>query len=91
MPLGIFNDVTFRVKKVQVDSGDTILLMSDGFAERFNPRNEIIGFEETVKIFGEVAMRSPRAIIDHLVKTGDSWAAGQPQNDDITFVVLKVK
>jgi serine phosphatase RsbU (regulator of sigma subunit) len=39
----------------------------------------------------EVASRHPREIIDHFVRAGDRWADGTPQNDDITFVVLKVK
>jgi len=29
--------------------------------------------------------------IEHFVRAGDRWANGRPQNDDITFVVLKVK
>lgn len=91
MPLGIFTDVYFRTKKTTVKSGDTIMLMSDGFAERFDPESEIIGFEKTKKIFNEVAGEHPDTIIDHFVKTGDRWAAGRAQNDDITFVVLKVK
>ena len=33
----------------------------------------------------------PREIIEHFVSAGDHWANGRPQDDDITFVVLKVK
>ncbi len=30
-------------------------------------------------------------IVDALVKSGDNWSNGTPQNDDVTLVVLKVK
>jgi hypothetical protein len=30
-------------------------------------------------------------IIEHLVNVGEAWADGRAQDDDVTFVVLKVK
>jgi len=30
-------------------------------------------------------------IIEHFVNVGDEWSNGRPQDDDVTFVVLKVK
>ncbi len=39
----------------------------------------------------EAAARSSHEIIEHFVKAGESWANGRPQDDDMTFVVLKVK
>ena len=39
----------------------------------------------------DIAHASPREIIDHFVRAGDAWASGRPQDDDVTFVVLKVK
>ncbi len=91
LPLGFSGDVTFGIEKTELEPGDTVMLMSDGFPERFDPHNEIIGFEKTAQIFGEVADNNPDVIIDHFVKTGDTWAGGRAQNDDITFVVLKIK
>ena len=91
MPLGIFNEVSFQMETTEIKSGDTILLMSDGFAERFNEKKDIIGFDKTTEIFKDVAHRSPDEIIKHFVSTGDKWAKGESQNDDITFVVIKIK
>lgn len=91
MPLGIFNNVSFQMETTEVKRGDTILLMSDGFAERFNEKKDIIGFDETNEIFKDVADKTPDEIITHLVSMADKWANGEPQNDDITFVVIKVK
>ncbi len=39
----------------------------------------------------EVAKASPQEIIEHFVRTGERWAGARPQDDDMTFVVLKIK
>ena len=36
-------------------------------------------------------MQIPDEIIAHLNEAGERWSNGRPQDDDITFVVLKVK
>ncbi len=43
------------------------------------------------EIFKEAADRSADEIITHLNEAGERWSNGRPQDDDITFVVLKVK
>jgi serine phosphatase RsbU (regulator of sigma subunit) len=44
----------------------------------------------SVLIFAEVAEQSPHEIIAYLIKAGETWANGRPQDDDVTFVVMKV-
>jgi serine phosphatase RsbU (regulator of sigma subunit) len=39
----------------------------------------------------EIAILPPQEIIDIFVKIGDKWAGGRPQDDDVTFVVLKAR
>lgn len=91
LPLGGISNLTYRTLDFQLDEGDTILLMSDGFPERFNGHSEIIGYEKARDVLRSVAGQSPRKIIRHFVRIGDTWANHRPLNDDITFVVLKVK
>jgi len=37
------------------------------------------------------AANSPAEIIEHLKKAGEAWANGRAQEDDVTFVVVKIK
>ena len=67
------------------------LLMSDGFPEMFNNRDETIRYARAHEIFQSVGDRSPQEIIERLARAGEAWADGRSQNDDVTFVVLKVK
>jgi len=91
MPLGGFADFPYKEKKLHLSEGDTVLFMSDGFEEMFNPQNEMLGVEELKVLFKEVDANSPEEIIEHLKKAGESWANGRDQEDDVTFVVIKIK
>jgi len=91
MPLGSVPDFPYELRELALAPGDVILLMSDGFTERFNPRGETLGYEQAKTVLAEVAPQSPPDIIQRFVQAGDAWANGEPQNDDTTFVVVKVK
>ena len=45
MPLGTFNNFPYSVVESNISSGDTILLMSDGFPELLNDKNEMYGYK----------------------------------------------
>ena len=91
MPLGSITKTVYKEREISLFSGDCVVLMSDGFPEMFNVENEMLGFEKAAQILPQLAMNSPQEIINHLVKVGETWANGRPQDDDVTFVVLKFK
>ena len=71
--------------------GDVVVLMSDGYPERFNGKNEMLGYGSAKSVLLEIAILPPQEIIEVFVKIADQWADGRPQDDDMTFVVMKVK
>ena len=91
MPLGGFIGAERQEASSDLQSGDTVFLMSDGLPEMLNPENEMLDYPKTKELFEEVADQSPKTIIDHLFQASASWADGEPQADDITLVVIKVK
>ncbi|MCG9131802.1 SpoIIE family protein phosphatase [Candidatus Poribacteria bacterium] len=91
MPLGGFIGAERQEASYQLQRGDTVLLMSDGLPEMLNPENEMLDYPRTKAAFEEVADQSPKTIIDRIFKVSTLWADGEPQADDITLVVIKVK
>ena len=91
MPLGGVIGSERQEATFDLQSGDTVLLMSDGLPEMMNPENQMLDYPKTQELFAEVADKSPKAIIKHLFRESTSWADGEPQADDVTFVVIKVK
>ncbi|MGH9856122.1 MAG: PP2C family protein-serine/threonine phosphatase, partial [Blastocatellia bacterium] len=91
IPLGSLTAYSYRECDLDLAPGDVMVLMSDGFPERFNGKNEMLSYESAKGLLSEVSTLTPQEIIDIFIKIGDSWADGRPQDDDVTFVVLKVK
>ena len=65
--------------------------MSDGVAERLNSEDEEYGYPRVGEQFLKVATETPGVIIERILQDNTDWAAGIPQDDDTTLVVLKVK
>ena len=72
-------------------AGDTLLLMTDGFPELLDGDGEPLGYDRAKKIFAESGDGSPEQIIAELSKAAAAWNGGEPPDDDITFVVMKMR
>jgi sigma-B regulation protein RsbU (phosphoserine phosphatase) len=91
MPLGALKEVIYDVKELRIDRGDTLLLMSDGFAELKNENKEVYGYKRARNSFEESAKREPEEIVSFLSEEGKRWTNDKELEDDVTFVVIKVK
>jgi serine phosphatase RsbU (regulator of sigma subunit)/ligand-binding sensor domain-containing protein len=91
MPLGTMDDFPYELRELNLFKGDTLLLMSDGFLELQSDKNEIFGYRRAKNSFEEVAEKEPEEIISYLKEEGSRWSNDKEPDDDITFVVIKVK
>jgi len=91
MPLGGSLEYDYKLENRELAPGDTLLLMSDGFPELFNDKKEMLDYPQVKQIFADTAEKSPQDILSQLKKSIEQWSNGRPQNDDITFIILKVK
>jgi two-component system sensor histidine kinase ChiS len=91
IPLGACPECNYQHREITLQKGDTLLLYSDGLPELFNSKEEMFGYDRVERLFAEIAEGKPQEIIDHLVKAGENWLQGKPQDDDITFVAIKCK
>lgn len=91
MSLGSIREFPYYKESYGLNSGDVILLMSDGFPERFTADKKMIDYNKGKEILPKIGTGAPNEIIDYFVKFGDEWAKGHPQDDDVTFVAVKIK
>jgi serine phosphatase RsbU (regulator of sigma subunit) len=89
-PLGSL-DYAYQESEVAVASGDTLLLMSDGFPELLNDQGDPLGYPQARAAFEKAASGTPEEIITALGEAAVGWAGDQPPNDDVTFVIVRVK
>lgn len=90
MPLGTMANFPYEDRQISLYKGDTLILMSDGFPERFDTDDEIYGYDNAKAACAHVAGMTAQEIISHCVRTADEWSKGAPLNDDMTFVVVRV-
>jgi serine phosphatase RsbU (regulator of sigma subunit) len=91
MPLGAMKDFPYEIREMAISSGDTILLLSDGLPELKNEKDEQYGYFRVKEVFNEAAEKSPNEIVYHLKDSAYQWTNGVEPDDDVTFVVIKVK
>ncbi|KAF0151042.1 MAG: guanylate cyclase [Ignavibacteria bacterium] len=91
MPLGAIKGICYEEKELKIDKGDTLLLMSDGFAELKNNSQELYSYKRAKQSFENVGMKEPEEIVNHLKEEGRRWTNDADPDDDVTFVVIKVK
>lgn len=92
-PLGLPVPADYAIQERTLGPGDVVMMMSDGFPERFNENEDMIGYESAALVLRAAAAdRAPAAtILLRFVEAGDTWANGRLQDDDVTFVVIRVR
>ncbi|MFK7845845.1 MAG: PP2C family protein-serine/threonine phosphatase [Rhodothermales bacterium] len=91
MPLGGFANFSYQKSTHKLASGDTLLLMSDGFPEQFDANRAMRGYDFAKDLLFKICPTSPDSIISTFTSSLNDWRAGEPQTDDVTFVVYQVK
>jgi serine phosphatase RsbU (regulator of sigma subunit) len=91
MPLGAMRNFPYQIKELDISSGDTILLLSDGLPELKNGKDEHYGYNRVKGKFKSVAEQSPDDIVRYLKNSAADWVNGSEPDDDITFVVIKIR
>jgi len=89
--MGVHGNVAFEEKTIQLQSGDVLLLYTDGVTEADNGRGELFGTERLCKILHAHHRESPQAIIDAIILDVAAFSGTIPMEDDVTMVVMKVE
>ncbi len=89
LPLGIIPNTSYQEGHIALQSGDLLVIYSDGVNETQNPEGEEFGMarlsDVLVRNINESAARVRDRIEDALTK----FAQGTPSVDDITLVIVK--
>ena len=88
--LGILPASRYEEKSVTLQSGDAVVLFSDGVTEASRPDvDEEFGEERLAQAFSKVRHLPAQAIIEAINHELQEFTAGSPPADDITLVIAK--
>lgn len=89
MALGVMENMPYSTKTLQLHSGDTIFIFSDGVTEAMNPNDELYSEARLEKLLRTQNERTPKEICETVVTNVKEHANGAEQSDDITTLCLK--
>jgi len=91
VPIGLFADASYETRHfAALEPGDLILLFTDGVSEASAPDGSMYGSQRALDEIRSSAGEPASAVLDGLCRAVRAFAAGAPQQDDITAVVCKV-
>ena len=89
LPLGIEENTTYPLVRSQLESGDTLVLYTDGITEAKNKDDEYFGELRLNHLLGDTSAVSVSEL-NKAIKDGVSdFVDGYEQSDDITLVCLQ--
>jgi sigma-B regulation protein RsbU (phosphoserine phosphatase) len=75
--------------RFRMDSGDILLLYTDGVIECENPAGDEFGIDRLCALLVEHHERSSQEIVNAVIAEVARFTAGAPQSDDITLIAIE--
>lgn len=89
--LGFLENETFIQKEISFNSGDILVLYTDGVTEAMNLDDKEFGEEKLISVIKENKDLSPQEIQNVIYNEVKKFAGKRIHNDDITMMVVKHK
>ncbi len=89
VPLGTMAHATYEGRRVRLDPGDAVLLMSDGLPEMLDVSGEPVGYPAVSSRWREVGQRPAAEAIAEFEGWVEELSPGGVPADDVTFVVVR--
>ncbi len=87
--VGAMEASRYKENEINLYSGDTLILYTDGVTEAFDPDEEEFGDERLIESLKKSAGLSVKEIIDGVSKEVELFSKGAEQSDDFTMLTLK--
>jgi sigma-B regulation protein RsbU (phosphoserine phosphatase) len=88
IPIGLFCSGEFGVNKYKLESGDTILLYTDGLSEALN-NDEEYGEERILKLAESLMSVSPQKMITVFLEDLNLFLSGKLKSDNLTLMAVR--
>ena len=89
--IGLLRDVHYESAEFQFEPQDVFLTFTDGISESMTIEDEEWGEDRLIEAARACRQRSAREMTSSLMGAADAFAAGAPQYDDMTLIVMKIR
>jgi phosphoserine phosphatase RsbU/P len=88
MPLGMFRETEFSATRVQLQTGDTLFLYTDGLSEAASESDEY-GVDRVMTLVHRQSARQPAELIAACLDDMRAFTNGSPNFDDMTMLAVR--
>ena len=89
--LGIMKNIPYRSNTIKIESGDRIILYTDGVTEAHASGQDLFGDDRLIKLFTDNLSNSEDETVNAIYNDITAYTHGADQFDDITMMVLTIK
>ncbi len=89
--LGLFREIEYEDADLKLESGDVVVVFTDGLIEAHNPQNEEFGEERVIETLIKHRHLSATKIERQILDAVREWTQDAEQEDDLTLVIFKLK
>jgi sigma-B regulation protein RsbU (phosphoserine phosphatase) len=89
LPLGLLPGARYEYRRIDFSPGDLVCLYSDGITECAAPNDDEFGQDRLAQFLVDRHEQPLSTILEELDRAVTEFAAGQPQGDDQTVVLLR--
>ena len=88
LPVGVFDEVNYKIQERQLASDSTIFLYTDGLTEAMNSKHEQFGMERVEAVVGSCIDKQPKDILDTVIEAVHGFVKDAEQSDDLTMMSI---
>jgi sigma-B regulation protein RsbU (phosphoserine phosphatase) len=89
IPPGMFPETEYESESVQLERGDSVVFLSDGFSESQNSTGDFFGMERVQNVCESMRECAPEEILREMKNAVASYSCDRPQQDDRTAAILR--
>jgi phosphoserine phosphatase RsbU/P len=89
VPLGMFRDTRYYEYYLTIESGQMLVLYTDGLTEARNSTEEEYGRDRLVESVRKCRDLSAREMVDYIHRDVITWTDGLGADDDVTIFIIK--
>jgi phosphoserine phosphatase RsbU/P len=90
LPLGIMADAPYELGVVTLQSGDWLVIFTDGVVEALNAKSEEYEESRLLNVLQNGITATPEDLLRRLMADLDFFVGTTPQHDDVTCMLIKV-
>ncbi len=89
IPMGIFAETLYQVATTRLESGDWLVIFTDGIVEAENSKSEEYGEPDFIRLIDRESASTPAELLRSLLVELDRFVGNTPQHDDMTCLLVK--